>query len=272
MQNLAVAYRKGEGELAVDLAEAAKWFARASKGEYDEAFYLAWMSKDRPKPKPPSKLKKKIAAATRSAIRITATPRPDARLAIGDSKIGGEPDLPPGAAWPEGMTFLAQINLADAAPHDKDELLPKKGRLWFFHDTRGHGAGVVLNATAGAKLTRTKSPLRAKGKYDVIALAPAAIDFVAESTIPHHVSSEVAKWKLSDEEHAQYADARPQGQHRMLGHADLVQEDTPEGVLLFQLTSDEKIGSNWDGTVYFVIATKDLAAGRFAKTTVTFQS
>lgn len=274
MQNLAVAYRNGEGEIRADLVEAAKWFARGSNGEHDEAWYLAWM-KQQAKPAKaaaPPKAQKKIAAATKNAIRLEPSPKPETKLPVGTSKIGGEPDLPSGTAWPEGMTFLAQVDLAEVAAHDVDRLLPKKGRLFFFHDTRKHDTGRVVFASPTAKLARARSPLVAKGKYDIVALEPASIAFTKEKTTPSPVSSEVAKWKLEGAEHAAYADGRPTGGHRMLGHADLIQEDTPKGVLLLQLTADERIRSNWDGTVYFVIAEKDLAAKRFEKTKVVFQS
>lgn len=65
---------------------------------------------------------------------------------VGNSKIGGYPDLPPEISYPimsgfsEGddhyaesaMQLAAQINLADIAAYDKDDLLPHTGMLYFF--------------------------------------------------------------------------------------------------------------------------------------------
>ncbi len=53
------------------------------------------------------------------------------------SRIGGDPDLPPGAEWPltasgVPMTFLVQLNLLDVSLHDESSLLPTGGMLYFF--------------------------------------------------------------------------------------------------------------------------------------------
>ncbi|MCA9614302.1 MAG: DUF1963 domain-containing protein, partial [Myxococcales bacterium] len=76
------------------------------------------------------------------AERILALARPcvalrnaNARLAAaGRTRLGGQPDLPEGLAWPESpegpMTFLAQIDLAAVAAPD----LPREGLLSFFFD------------------------------------------------------------------------------------------------------------------------------------------
>ena len=67
--------------------------------------------------------------------------------AKGASKIGGIPDLPAGFQWPyfegtdyEGvrksrpLSFLAQIDLSQAAGFDPEGLLPHTGMLYFFYE------------------------------------------------------------------------------------------------------------------------------------------
>lgn len=54
-----------------------------------------------------------------------------------DSRVGGDPDLPPELQWPltnagTPMTFLAQLNLGELACHDAITLLPAHGFLYFF--------------------------------------------------------------------------------------------------------------------------------------------
>lgn len=56
---------------------------------------------------------------------------------IGNSRIVGYPDLPRDMEWPrtedgERMTFIAQLNLKDIKPLDKEDLLPETGILYFF--------------------------------------------------------------------------------------------------------------------------------------------
>ncbi|MFF2890183.1 YwqG family protein [Paenibacillus sp. NPDC057967] len=56
---------------------------------------------------------------------------------VGNSRIGGDPDLPADMEWPideDGtpMTFLAQLRLSEIAVHDESSLLPKDGMLLFF--------------------------------------------------------------------------------------------------------------------------------------------
>jgi uncharacterized protein YwqG len=54
------------------------------------------------------------------------------------SKLGGEPELPEGLTWPEGVkeprAFLAQIDLAEVRASDGPEWLPAEGRLYAFYD------------------------------------------------------------------------------------------------------------------------------------------
>lgn len=58
----------------------------------------------------------------------------------GLSRVGGDPDLPAGSAWPEipgmpqpsPMVFVAQLNMAHIAPYDPTGLLPTEGLLSFF--------------------------------------------------------------------------------------------------------------------------------------------
>ncbi|MBR6916927.1 MAG: DUF1963 domain-containing protein [Clostridia bacterium] len=80
-------------------------------------------------------------------IRITPE-RSKNPLSADASRIGGRPALPDGFVWPtytgkaydddepveRPLAFLAQINLKDTAPLDKDGLLPESGMLSFFYE------------------------------------------------------------------------------------------------------------------------------------------
>lgn len=100
----------------------------------------------------------------------------DEDLPIGTSKIGGDPDVPQGFVWPttknpndssRPIAFLMQINLAETAPFDKDNLLPKSGLLSFFYDYEDLPWGgdpeefsgwKVLYFEDAANLTRVQTP------------------------------------------------------------------------------------------------------------------
>lgn len=84
-----------------------------------------------------------ITPKARPAIRLnlrTATATDP--VAVGDSKIGGPPDLPAGMEWPtaDGRTFafVAQFNLAQLAPYDVEGKLPPQGMLYFYFDEDGY--------------------------------------------------------------------------------------------------------------------------------------
>jgi uncharacterized protein YwqG len=126
-----------------------------------------------------------------------ALARPNIRLVTGDlaaidtslaaaTKLGGEPDLPRGLAWPQRapyaltdqrqrhvsqdaapLDFLAQINLAEVAAIGCDLPLPSSGLLSFFYDSEfqpwgfdpGDAAGFrVIYTPAGGDLVRLIHP------------------------------------------------------------------------------------------------------------------
>ncbi len=81
-----------------------------------------------------------LIALARPSVRVYPRKAVEARMAVGASKIGGRPDLPDGVDWPswhEPMAFLAQFNLAEVAPFDREGALPSTGLLSFFYETDG---------------------------------------------------------------------------------------------------------------------------------------
>lgn len=112
----------------------------------------------------------------RNTIRLYQHAADENAIAIGQTKIGGQPDLPGEIAWvsetniieteekkflifntkkeesiTKSLSFIAQINLAETAPFDIENLLPKSGLLYFF--TR-------LNKRLGALTTKTRTNLK----------------------------------------------------------------------------------------------------------------
>jgi uncharacterized protein (TIGR02996 family) len=124
------------------------------------------------------KLKGPVLRLARPALRLKKV---GGKVAVGASKIGGLPDLPPGFRWPPGgdchaiynddtggtdrlAGFLAQINFAEIAHTQAARELPAEGLLSFFcfqdiendnPDAIGAKA-VFFPSTAG--LVRTRPP------------------------------------------------------------------------------------------------------------------
>lgn len=81
-----------------------------------------------------------ILALAKPAIRVNTQPVPEESVPVGGSKMGGNPDLPDGfayPAWHEPMRFIAQFNLASVHKFDREGLLPTHGLLSFFYETDG---------------------------------------------------------------------------------------------------------------------------------------
>lgn len=61
-------------------------------------------------------------------------------IAVGQSKVGGLPDLPEDVEWftfqGRSMLFLSQINLEEVKSFDLEQKLPASGILYFFYDPK----------------------------------------------------------------------------------------------------------------------------------------
>lgn len=243
-----------------------------------------------------------------AAIWLRTDPADDGALAIGDSKIGGSPDLAEGTPWPlnEGppLMFLAQINLSDIAGLPGSDLLPPQGRLLFFLDALQSdepGAVRVIHCD-GNRLHRVSPPAGVR-PLPVCLVSPAA-----KMTIPDVMSIEVEELVLSNVEGDDYVEMSqvyaqlfPGPEHQMFGHPVLVQgemrvqlavdslpEDAEEPTelgpelvqeaaawrLLLQLDSDHDAGMMWGdgGVLYFWIHEDDLADGDFSRVRAVVQS
>ena len=88
-------------------------------------------------------LEKILLTKARPSIRVETTPvLNESDLEIGQSKIGGRPDLPKDMEWVKvsdgdnltSLPFIAQIDLADLTNYDEEQKLPTNGILYFFGD------------------------------------------------------------------------------------------------------------------------------------------
>ncbi len=80
--------------------------------------------------------KEKLIKMIRPTVGIRTKSSDDKNVKVGNSKIGGKPDLPKDFEWPKSddksMLFCAQYNLSELAKFDKENVLPKKGFFYIF--------------------------------------------------------------------------------------------------------------------------------------------
>jgi len=235
----------------------------------------------------------RVLALARPAALLAAVPS-DAAVDRGDSKLGGEPDLPGGTAWPTSagrpLAFLGQVRLSAVPAAVRGSLsLPPEGLLSFFYDALGQPRGLEPADRGGAcvclwpqieRLARVAPPpgLAAQGRFrevrlrlleelrlpgvgspafDALGLEPAAVD---------------AYLRALDA----YAGVREDAAHSLGGHALPIQGAMEEDLapalreagdwrLLLQLDSDERMGATWGdgGRLFFWLREDDLRALRF---------
>jgi uncharacterized protein YwqG len=164
------------------------------------------------------------------------------------SKFGGIPYLPARFDWPkyEGhpLDFLLQVDLADAAMYDFDDLLPRSGLLTVFYDLEEKPWGSYPSDLKKFKVVYLPSSVDLrpqKTSIDSDTPIEYKIGFSSMLTIPSYESHSFEKliegYSLSDEEidayialtsklnDLQYRTKSKDGYHRMLGHSTNVQGD-----------------------------------------------
>jgi uncharacterized protein YwqG len=176
----------------------------------------------------------------RPAIQLTTRKVLVEALAVGQSRIGGVPDLPAGFKWPtyqgKHLAFVAQINLREIARVTPDGPLPKEGQLWFFYawdqthwgfDPKDAGSSVV-HYEADARLARRELPddVPKEGQF-----APCAVTFRAYDDIPDGTDDRNPAAHGDDATQERYTDARISvasigpTSHKLLGYPEPVQDE-----------------------------------------------
>jgi len=239
--------------------------------------------------------------------------RPSVRLIAcgerkpGTTRLGGHPDLPPHIDWPiragRPLSFIAQLDLPEIAPLDEQGLLPAEGMLWFFYDAARQPWGCdpldrdawrVIHAPS-ASLQRTRPP---KNLGRGLVFDACALELRSEMTLPgcyfnvrdREIPLHAFEWY--DELRDQLKTESRESIHRLLGHADPVQNDdmehycqlglhgidyqqaeeypiisraASEWILLLQVDTEEATGWMWGdvGRIYYWIRRSDLAARNF---------
>lgn len=222
-------------------------------------------------------------ALLRPAIALLSTRSTDEAIAVGATKLGGCPDLPPGMPWPrEGAQifgFVAQLRMEELSALDPEGLLPKKGLLSFFVQDE---SGEPLEYYGAAKVMLLDGPLERCAVPEGFDLRPdgtvirepyAACTLLAQPIVMvPSAGHPLCESLLPDDKRDAYEDdvRRSSMTHgnQLLGYRNVFEgENDPDVRLLFQVTSDDEAGMEWGDVqdLAFLIRTEDLKKHDFSK-------
>lgn len=210
-------------------------------------------------------------------------------IAVGASKLGGDPDLPRDFEWPAWdkgpLDFLAQLALSDVDPSFG---LPTTGTLHCFADFR-NCLGLTREDRDGFRVVWTDADLEPRRTPDgATRYASGRVTFREQTSVPPLGGFDVGDVEVPDEEADAYDELRQafgvSEAHQLLGHADFIQhpieDETVQAIagvrrersfdrdrweqarpqsaewrLLLQIASDRDLGYVWGdvGILYFAI-------------------
>ena len=145
----------------------------------------------------------------RNTIRLYQKATDENEIVLGQTKIGGKPDLPNEISWvtetnivetteskkeetiTKPLSFIAQINLSETSVFDEENLLPKTGLLYFFYSAEQEVWGfdhkdknkfkVIYWNGDFIKLKRTEFP---NDLPDYSCFEPCSVDIKSEISLP----------------------------------------------------------------------------------------
>ena len=186
------------------------------------------------------RLPDRVKGCARPSLRIRTTPTPIEEIELGQSRIGGQPDLPPHFQWPrfggQELAFIAQLDLAELAAQPSVLPLPKQGYLAFFYDCEQQPWGFAPKDLGSARafyfpgpassLIRTELPddVSESGRFQCCALK-----YTLDHNLPDAWSAHYDPELSEDEKtllfnyHEALCDESNTPRHRLGGHADCVQ-------------------------------------------------
>jgi uncharacterized protein YwqG len=194
----------------------------------------------------------KLINQARPSIRVETQRVDDEKeILLGESKIGGRPDLPPEIDWIRvlrkdekiSLPFIAQFDLEDIKLYDEENLLPEKGMLYFFGDPwRGagwkeHGKVIYFEGDKSLLIRREfpddipyTPPDEWGERYD-----PCKVSFIPEVNLPLYGDFRFELPQLLNEqgddqffdlyEAANYRSSEHRTVNRLLGYNDDVPQD-----------------------------------------------
>jgi len=193
----------------------------------------------------------------RNSVRLYQKETDENNIAIGQTKIGGRPDLPKEIAWvtetntevtnerkfllfnskkevtvTKPLSFIAQINLSEIASFDKDNLLPKTGLLYFFYAAEQDAWGFDYKDKNKFKVVYWDGPQSTLSRADFPKDLPeeacykaCAVEIESEISLPGP-GHEVYEHFAEGDDNAFWDEVFEEGEiNKLLGYADNIQEE-----------------------------------------------
>ncbi|QRG69055.1 YwqG family protein [Brevibacillus choshinensis] len=224
---------------------------------------------------------------------IHVQPAKSEAQAVGKSRLGGSPDLPPGWTYPtfhdEPLVFIGQLNLAEIQAIGVPNELPGHGLLYFFYEAAEQSVYGELTDRDGWRVLffdgdfSTLKPVPYPGDHPNGTLP--ANDMLLRKGLSLHSDGITVPDKLWDTYYDEFLPSFSEingsyvCNHQILGHPHNIQGDVFEEIdyfrnvesggpytLLLQVDTDEtNLNVMWGdvGTIYFVITNDDLRARKF---------
>jgi uncharacterized protein (TIGR02996 family) len=267
---------------------ASRTFPRAWRNMVGEPLYKGIVEHDL------IEFKDEVLQLARPIVSIKTEPLDESEIPVGDSKFGGQPDLPPDTEWPSckagPLGFLAQFALADLKYTQIGCRLPKDGVLSVFvYQSWNTGAQPgnwdcdndtqLIYSPGSKKLARRNPPagLDAEGNGIIQSCRltmceewdlPSLRDMVPESHVAA-LQKLAAVLRYPDDRLHDMRVARESFGHHLMGYSVHFRTDDPtpgqEWTHVLCLDSDDNLGWSWcDGQNLSIWVHKDdLGRGKF---------
>jgi uncharacterized protein YwqG len=226
------------------------------------------------------------------------------------TKLGGDPELPPGLDWPQGdkqpRAFLAQVDLGELRAAEGPEWLPDAGRLYAFLDDDRFGfadtVGILFSDVAPGPARAAPADLPGK-----MIFSERRCGFLKLTSMPSldWLDVDLAELNIDDEMLDRLADFPDEAfgdelQHRIGGYpseiqgsqmaiecelaarglkadaevTDTIRRASKQWRLLLQIDTDPALRMNWGdgGRLYVFIRQKHAEAGDFSRTVTISQT
>jgi uncharacterized protein YwqG len=214
----------------------------------------------------------------RPALTFKPVRAAEEKLVVGETKLGGCPDLPAEARWPlwhkEPLAFLGQFNLGELRATPVCRELPGSGVLSVFYagsdkafDNTDKGAWRVFHFPDTSALVRRELPAELDEDHR---FKSCRVQFTEILTLPDRDSPWESEHPLAEEENDTYSElmGRDDLGHRLLGYASVLQNDVHgrKNVRhLLTIDSDHRPDWMWgdSGLLYFTIREDHLQQHKF---------